>query len=157
MTAATAVRNEDNPRAWMDFGACLTEDPDLFTSGSETGIRKAKAICGRCFVRADCLAYAPTQPFVTGVWGGELFTEGRIMPWLKPQCRNGHARTLFNTTWDRQGRIVCLDCQEERHRDYSVTRARARRAARSQAASPDILPLAAESRQREDTRQDVAS
>ena len=49
------------------------EDPELwFTPGATA---KAKAICGRCPVRAGCLAHALDHKIAHGVWGGLTPTE----------------------------------------------------------------------------------
>jgi WhiB family transcriptional regulator, redox-sensing transcriptional regulator len=60
--------------SWMASGACHGIDPELFFPISATGravpqINSAKAICGRCPVRQNCLSYALlTMP--DGIWGG---------------------------------------------------------------------------------------
>jgi len=59
---------------WMASGACHGSDPELFFPISAVGravpqINAAKAVCGRCSVSTDCLAYALlTMP--DGIWGG---------------------------------------------------------------------------------------
>jgi WhiB family redox-sensing transcriptional regulator len=60
---------------WRSLGACLTADPDLFfpisaTSASADQVGGAKAICGGCPVRADCLRFALAQRDMQGIWGG---------------------------------------------------------------------------------------
>ncbi len=56
--------------SWMLRGACRQADLELFFPGP--GVRRAeaaKAVCGRCAVRANCLSYAlETMP--EGIWGG---------------------------------------------------------------------------------------
>ena len=60
--------------SWMLRGACRSEDPELFFPISAAGpglaqVSSAKAVCGRCPVRANCLSYALiTRP--DGIWGG---------------------------------------------------------------------------------------
>jgi WhiB family redox-sensing transcriptional regulator len=71
--------------SWMLSGACRSEDPELFFPISAAGpglaqVSSAKAVCGRCPVRANCLSYALiTQP--DGIWGGttreERWASGR--------------------------------------------------------------------------------
>ena len=60
---------------WRDHGACLSADPDLFFPISSGGASRrqemlAKAVCARCDVRAQCLAFALETGEVHGVWGG---------------------------------------------------------------------------------------
>jgi len=57
-------------------------DPDLFfpiaaaTSPVVRQVEAAKAVCGRCAVRANCLSYAlETMP--EGIWGGTTDQERR--------------------------------------------------------------------------------
>jgi WhiB family redox-sensing transcriptional regulator len=58
----------------MVRGACRGADPELFFPISVTGraveqVNSAKAICGRCAVRKNCLSYSlRTMPH--GIWGG---------------------------------------------------------------------------------------
>lgn len=51
----------------------------LFFSEQLDDIARAKAICARCPVRRPCLdgALARREPW--GVWGGELFFNGRVL------------------------------------------------------------------------------
>jgi WhiB family transcriptional regulator, redox-sensing transcriptional regulator len=78
---------------WMSQGACRAEDPELFFPIAATGpasrqIRAAKAVCGRCAVRAPCLAYAlETRP--DGIWGGTTTEErppARAIPLAQPSA-----------------------------------------------------------------------
>ena len=60
---------------WRSGGACLSADPDLFFPISTTGpavgqIAQAKAICGACEVRRECLEFALSHDQVYGIWGG---------------------------------------------------------------------------------------
>lgn len=62
---------------WQDAGACRNEDLGLFFGPDgerqpERDIRerKAKAVCGSCPVRMDCLNYALSRPEKYGTWGG---------------------------------------------------------------------------------------
>jgi WhiB family redox-sensing transcriptional regulator len=70
---------------WRAVAACRTTDPELFfpisTSGpAQTQLARAKAVCARCPVRAECLAFALTTRQVHGVWGG-LSEEERALVW----------------------------------------------------------------------------
>ena len=68
---------QDKPseREWRERAACRNEPPELFFPTAESGlayraqVAEAKAVCGRCPVRADCLAEALARiPY--GIAGG---------------------------------------------------------------------------------------
>ncbi len=56
------------------------DDPDLFFAESPVDVELAKSICGSCPVRSACLAGAIDRREPWGVWGGELFIRGEIVP-----------------------------------------------------------------------------
>lgn len=58
---------------------CASE-PDLFFAESPDDVELAKSLCGSCQVRAKCLAGAVERREPWGVWGGELFIRGEIVP-----------------------------------------------------------------------------
>jgi WhiB family redox-sensing transcriptional regulator len=58
---------------------CHTADPEAFFSDDELQVQEAKSLCSGCPVRAQCLAGALSRLEPAGVWGGELFEEGRII------------------------------------------------------------------------------
>lgn len=68
---------------WRDRSACLDEDPDLFFPVGKTGpqvlrqIDEAKAVCRRCDVQEQCLAWSVESGQVHGVWGGTSEDERR--------------------------------------------------------------------------------
>ena len=55
-------------------------DPDLFFAESPNDVELAKSLCRSCPVRAKCLAGAVERREPWGVWGGELFIRGEIVP-----------------------------------------------------------------------------
>ena len=59
-----------------DGSASLVE---LFFSEQLDDIAAAKAFCGECPVREDCLEAALTRREPWGVWGGELFVHGKVV------------------------------------------------------------------------------
>lgn len=75
---------------WRTEAACKGVDPELFFASEDLPNKQdrieresaAKAICGRCEVRPDCLSYAIAAGERYGVWGG-----------LNPQERRAHARS----------------------------------------------------------------
>ncbi|MGW7257528.1 WhiB family transcriptional regulator [Streptomyces sp. NPDC054834] len=69
---------------WRDHAACRHEDPDLFFPVGTTGPallqeRQAKAVCGRCPVRDQCLDWAMDTGQTLGVWGGTTEGERRAL------------------------------------------------------------------------------
>jgi WhiB family redox-sensing transcriptional regulator len=55
-------------------------EPDLFFAESPDDVELAKSLCSDCPVRAQCLAGAVERREPWGVWGGELFLRGEIVP-----------------------------------------------------------------------------
>jgi WhiB family redox-sensing transcriptional regulator len=60
---------------WRHQAACVGEDPELFFplgsgESSRDQIAQAKAVCDRCPVVGDCLAWALATGQGVGVWGG---------------------------------------------------------------------------------------
>lgn len=51
----------------------------LFFSDHVLDIWRAKAICARCALAADCLQAALEREEPWGVWGGELLSMGRVV------------------------------------------------------------------------------
>lgn len=64
-----------------------TDDPELFFAESPDDVETAKALCRECPVRAACLAGALKRREPWGVWGGELFLRGAIVPRKRPRGR----------------------------------------------------------------------
>ena len=66
---------------------CLTEDPELFFAESPADVELAKSLCADCPVRTACLAAALERREPWGVWGGELFVAGVVVPRKRPRGR----------------------------------------------------------------------
>jgi WhiB family redox-sensing transcriptional regulator len=73
----TPTRETIHGDTWRDRAACATENPEWFyPSPSDRAGRgakreaKAKAVCARCPVRAECLNWATTRGIRDGIWGG---------------------------------------------------------------------------------------
>ena len=64
-----------------------TEDPELFFAESPQDVELAKAMCRGCAARLACLAGALERREPWGVWGGELFRRGAIVPRKRPRGR----------------------------------------------------------------------
>ena len=66
---------------------CRREDPELFFAESPRDVEIAKAMCGPCPVRDECLAGALERREPWGVWGGELLLQGVVIPRKRPRGR----------------------------------------------------------------------
>jgi WhiB family redox-sensing transcriptional regulator len=55
--------------AWMADAACHDSGVNFFPERGES-LDPARAICGRCPVAPDCLAYALAHVELRGVWAG---------------------------------------------------------------------------------------
>ncbi|MEE8601916.1 WhiB family transcriptional regulator [Euzebya tangerina] len=63
---------------WQTHGLCRTIDSSIFFPPAqfehkperETREKRAKAICGECPVKAECIDWALTTKEPHGVWGG---------------------------------------------------------------------------------------
>lgn len=66
---------------WQAFAVCATvpNAGDLFFSEELGEIADAKRICAECPVIAPCLEAAIRRAEPWGVWGGQLFFNGRIL------------------------------------------------------------------------------
>ncbi len=61
---------EEGERRWQERANCLGVDPDLFFPERGASTREAKAVCGSCEVKPECLEYALDHAEKFGIWGG---------------------------------------------------------------------------------------
>jgi WhiB family redox-sensing transcriptional regulator len=66
---------------------CRNFDPDLWFAEAPAQLELAKALCGDCPVRVECLASAMERQEPWGVWGGEIFERGAVVPRKRPRGR----------------------------------------------------------------------
>ena len=66
---------------------CRREGPELFFAETPADVEAAKALCLGCPVRSECLAGALERREPWGVWGGELFLQGTVIPRKRPRGR----------------------------------------------------------------------
>ncbi len=66
---------------------CRREDPELWFAERPADVESAKALCRGCPARATCLAGALERREPWGVWGGELFLSGVVVPRKRPRGR----------------------------------------------------------------------
>ena len=117
------LAEETGPLSWMDRAACAGIDVELFFPSQGVDAKAAKAICGGCEVRGQCLEYALSLPWDEdwGLWGGISMHERRKMrtrrtaqgigpavSWCKKKL---HVRTEATTYTGPDGRIECRPCK----------------------------------------------
>ncbi len=66
---------------------CRVNDPELWFAESPTDVEAAKALCLDCPVQQMCLTGALERREPWGVWGGELFLQGVVIPRKRPRGR----------------------------------------------------------------------
>jgi WhiB family transcriptional regulator, redox-sensing transcriptional regulator len=66
---------------------CRVEDPELWFAESPAQLELAKQFCADCPVRDACLAGALDRGEPWGVWGGEIFDHGVVIPRKRPRGR----------------------------------------------------------------------
>ena len=73
--------------SWVDGARCQGHNTDLFfDEDTSSATRRAKAICARCPVQAECLAFALETDTLYGVFGGTTGTEReRLLRTLKAE------------------------------------------------------------------------
>lgn len=71
----------DRRTSWEDQGACRTDGvpTHLFFSEDLSEIAAAKRVCAACPVMLECLEQAVLNQEPWGVWGGQLFLNGRML------------------------------------------------------------------------------
>ena len=90
---------------------CRLVDPDLFFAETPADVEVAKALCEDCPIREACLAGALQRREPWGVWGGQLFAAGVVVPHKRrhdtrfraarvggraPEDRRSEKRTCFS-------------------------------------------------------------
>ncbi len=58
---------------------CHSADPEIFFAEDLPGVAAAKALCAGCPMVSACLQGALSRSEPCGVWGGELFVDGRVV------------------------------------------------------------------------------
>lgn len=66
---------------------CRSYDAELFFAESPEDVEYAKSLCRSCPVQAECLAGALERREPWGVWGGQLFIAGVVVPRKRPRGR----------------------------------------------------------------------
>ena len=63
------------------------DDPELFFAEAPADVEAAKALCRECPVMIACFNGALERREPWGVWGGELFLRGQVVPRKRPRGR----------------------------------------------------------------------
>ena len=58
---------------------CHSADPETFFAESNVEVAYAKTLCGGCPMKAACLEGALSRKEPCGIWGGELFEDGKVI------------------------------------------------------------------------------
>ena len=66
---------------------CRVQDVDLWFAEHPNDLERAKAFCRECPARRACLSGALERRESWGVWGGEIFQDGAILPHKRPRGR----------------------------------------------------------------------
>jgi WhiB family redox-sensing transcriptional regulator len=66
---------------------CRINNPELWFAESPADVEFAKALCQECPVRSMCLEGALERREPWGVWGGQLFLQGVVIPRKRPRGR----------------------------------------------------------------------
>ena len=67
---------------WHAEAACQGHSPSAFVlaRGANAAVMaRARAVCDRCTVTEECLAFALADPYAMGVWGGTTGRQRRAM------------------------------------------------------------------------------
>ena len=86
MSPALALLDSGSVEVVADV-PCRRFDPDLWFSDAPAQLELAKSLCGDCPVRVECLAGAVERAEPWGVWGGEIFEHGAVVPRKRPRGR----------------------------------------------------------------------
>lgn len=78
--------------AFEDYAAegaipCRAHDPETWFAELPADVETAKSLCQGCPARDACLAGALERQEPWGVWGGELFLAGVVVPRKRPRGR----------------------------------------------------------------------
>src|SRR3954453_13866143 len=91
-----AAGSDESPLGLLDDQAgriddellpCRANNPELWFAESPADVEFAKALCQDCPVRALCLDGALERREPWGVWGGQLFRQGAVIPRKRPRGR----------------------------------------------------------------------
>lgn len=77
---------------------CRGEHADLWFAEHPEQLGRAQALCKRCPIREQCLAGALRRREPWGVWGGEIFERGRVIPFKRGRGRPAKRKSVAEPT-----------------------------------------------------------
>ena len=87
-TGSNGLGSTTPPARWTSEQLpCRVNNPELWFAESPQDVEFAKALCTDCPVRDLCLNGAQQRREPWGVWGGELFLQGVVIPRKRPRGR----------------------------------------------------------------------
>ena len=86
MTISVLDRHEAAGRVDEEL-PCRAIDPELWFAESPADVELAKALCLDCPLQSLCLDGALERREPWGVWGGQLFLQGVVIPRKRPRGR----------------------------------------------------------------------
>jgi WhiB family redox-sensing transcriptional regulator len=81
----------DTAQAGSAVLPCRTHDADLWFAESPAELERAKQLCVGCPIKLACLDSALSRQEPWGVWGGEIFEHGTVIPRKRPRGRPSKA------------------------------------------------------------------
>ena len=66
---------------------CREHDAEIWFAQTPDDVEFAKALCGTCPVVEECLTHAVDTGAMWGIWGGQLFEWGVLVPKKRPRGR----------------------------------------------------------------------
>ena len=70
-----------------DLVPCRVHDAEIWFAQTPDDVEFAKALCGTCPVVEECLTHAVETGAMWGIWGGQLFEWGVLVPKKRPRGR----------------------------------------------------------------------
>jgi WhiB family redox-sensing transcriptional regulator len=87
MTVSVLELHDELAKVDDETMPCRVNNPELWFAETPADVERAKALCVECPVRSLCLAGALERREPWGVWGGELFLQGVVIPRKRPRGR----------------------------------------------------------------------
>ncbi|MDQ2707991.1 MAG: WhiB family transcriptional regulator [Actinomycetota bacterium] len=74
---------------------CHGENPDLWFAERPDQLTRAQRLCQGCPIRRECFTTALARREPWGVWGGEIFDRGEVVPFKRGRGRPAKVRTDY--------------------------------------------------------------